>query len=195
MNQTAGEIMEEVKNKTQNENDYYLNQWANDFGDGYSERCDVDYEKRVPIYDQIFDWIEWPNHERKVLEMGANRGHNLVAIDRVLHLDEINGKGKPIVRGVEPNKSAIKLSGTPESICLGSLYNIPYIDESFDFVFTSGVLIHIPRKGLEQAFKEMARVSSKYIMMIEYESENEEGRHYREFDKDGVWSRLSLIHI
>ena len=189
MTQSAGEVMEEVQNKSQNENDYYLNQWATDFGDGYSKRCDVDPEKRVDIYSQIFDNFKWENHERKVLELGANRGHNLVAIEDVLHLDEVNGRGIPIIRGVEPNRSAIALSDRPESISVGNIYDIPYIDNSFDVVFTSGVLIHIPRKGLEKAIQEMARVSSKYVMMIEYESKEEEGRHYREFDKDGVWSR------
>lgn len=208
MNQSAGEVMEEVQNKSQNENDYYLNQWATEFGDEYSKRCDVDPEKRVDIYEKIFDNFKWDKPERKILELGANRGHNLVAIETVLNLEcrlfcqqterskmmieyEQRGfwLGTPIIRGVEPNRSAIALSDRPESISVGNLYDIPYIDNAFDVVFTSGVLIHIPRKGLEKAIQEMARVSSKYVMMIEYESKEEEGRHYREFDKDGVWSR------
>jgi hypothetical protein len=126
-------------------------------------------------------------------------GHNLLAINEATDSE---------IQGLEINKYAVEKSEIPAKIVLGSAYDLPWIDNSFDLVFTAGVLIHIPTNGmitipvysgtlshpdskcLEEAMKEMYRVSNKFIMMIEYPNEKEEGREYRDFgDKEGVWSR------
>lgn len=158
--------------------DYYLEKWAGEFGDKYTERCDVNYETRVPIFQKLLLEDEGLSLN-SVLEVGCNKGHNLEAINKIY----INASG---ISGIEPNKSLCK----KPNIINGNAYEIPFSDNVFDLVFTSGVLIHIPGEKLEKAMDEMYRVSKKYIMMIEYPADEEKGSRYRDFeDKEGVWAR------
>lgn len=153
--------------------DFYLEQWSGEFGDKYTERCNVDPKSRESIFWDIlkdFDDID------TALEVGCNKGHNLEA----LKASDIKAIG------IEPNKT---LCNIPE-IINGSAYDIPWKQDTFDLVFTSGVLIHIPTDKLDIAFEEIRNVSKKYVMMIEYGSKKEEGKKYRDFnDNEGVWSR------
>ena len=45
---------------------------------------------------------------------------------------------------------------------------MPFDNSSIELVFTSGVLIHIPDEALDQAISEILRVSSRYILTLEY---------------------------
>ena len=68
----------------------------------------------------------------------------------------------------------------------GSAFDIPFKDNYFDLVFTSGVLIHIAPKNLTKAIKEIIRVSNKYIFGFEYFSEKCEEIEYRG-NKNKLW--------
>lgn len=153
--------------------DFYLEKWSGEFGDKYTERCNVDPKSREGIFWDIlkdFDDID------TALEVGCNKGHNLEA----LKASDIKAIG------IEPNKTLCK---KPE-IINANAYDIPWSQNTFDLVFTSGVLIHIPTEKLDVALEEIRSVAKKYVMMIEYGSKKEEGKEYRDFnDKEGVWSR------
>jgi SAM-dependent methyltransferase len=64
------------------------------------------------------------------------------------------------------------------SIVKGSAYDLPFIDSQFDLVYTAGVLIHL--SDTEKAMKEIYRVSSKYILSIEYFDDKERKIEYRD---------------
>ena len=154
---------------------YYESQWASDFGDKYTKRCQIDYKPRVPMFKKLLKGLEIES----VLEVGANMGHNLVAINEARGAD---------VFGIDINKYAIENALMP--IEYGSAYKLPYDDDTFDLVYTAGVLIHIPPDKLKSAMKELYRVSKKYVLMIEYPADEERGRKYRDFgNKQGVWAR------
>jgi len=155
---------------------YYTSMWSGDFGNKYTDRCQIDYIPRVPVFSRLFEGLDIES----VLEVGCNMGHNLQAIEHFI----------PNIQGVEVNKYAIKQSEMRERVVVGEAQNLPWIDESFNMVFTAGVLIHIEEKDLKKVMSEMYRVSNRYIMMIEYPNEEQVGRRYRDFDdKEGVWSR------
>lgn len=155
-----------------------INQWIGQFGDEYTDRNDFDPKTRLPAFREII-----PEDVNYLLEVGCNRGNNLSS----LYPSEPHGLGKVAI-GLEPNTHAIELSGWPaidRRIIQGHAQNIPFADNSFDLVFTCGVLMHIP--DYEQAMKEIWRVTKKYALAIEYRGEGEEV-DYRG-NKGMLWKR------
>ncbi len=100
--------------------------------------------------------------ESSFLEVGCNTGNQL------LMLRQAGWK----------NLSAIELQPYAADIArrrlgdirieLGSALALPWPADSFDVVFTSGVLIHIAPSDLPRAINEIHRVSKKYIWGLEY---------------------------
>ena len=159
--------------------DIYEKAWAGKHGDEYTKRCDVDFESRIDIFGWLLDELDIGMISR-ILEVGCNKGHNLSSLQALTHYSIIGA-------GLEINKSLCVAPG----IVNGTIYDIPWSDNVFDIVFSSGVLIHIPPKRLDDAIKEMRRASNKYILMIEYHADVEKGFRYEEdFDHgDGCWHR------
>lgn len=159
--------------------------WEGEFGKAYTDRNKIDWEIRIPLFKKMIGGLGI----KKVLEAGCNRGHNLLAINKVI------GDDSEII-GIEPNDYAIALarsSSTKVSVLKGNLFELPFIDDYFDLAFTAGVLIHIPLCDLEKALHQIYRVSEKYIMAIEYFAEEETEIHYRELT-DHLWKRNFLAH-
>ncbi len=167
------------------EMDQYEKAWAGAHGKEYVERCDVDYSTRVPIFKKLLDKMELVFED--VLEVGCNKGHNLEAIEKanVYRPSHLYHPGKIV--GIEINKDLCNKS----NIINGSAYDLPWKENTFDLVFTSGVLIHIPPGRLKEAMNQMRTVSKTYVMMIEYPADKEIGTKYGEDfnNQDGVWAR------
>ena len=110
-----------------------------------------------------------------VLEVGANIGINLRAIQRIsganLHAVEPNqtARDRLVADGVVP----------PGQVYDGIAEKLPVDTATIDFVFTRGVLIHIHPDNLLAACKEMFRVSKKYLLCAEYFSVRPESIPYR----------------
>lgn len=147
--------------------------WEGEFGTAYTDRNAVNWQVRVPAFREMI--ADLPVH--RVLEVGCNRGHNLVA------LAEIIGGGEII--GIEPNEHALELarrSTTKAAFLKGHIFDLPFKDSYFDVVFTAGVLIHIPASDLPAAMHELYRVSRRYLLAIEYFAEQETPISYRDHD-------------
>lgn len=110
---------------------------------------------------------------KSILEVGANVGHNLHALRRLTDAD---------LHAVEPNKKARKVLwqrfGHPK-VLNGSTAGILLPDGSIDMVFTCGVLIHIDPDELEASCREMYRVAKRYIVCIEYFSDQPQAQPWR----------------
>jgi pseudaminic acid biosynthesis-associated methylase len=161
-----------------------LHQWESDFGKEYTERNVVEWQNRMPAFQKMLMGID----PSRLLEVGCNRGHNLIALSNFLHESEIIG--------VEPNPYAVKIAqSSSEKITVipGSIFDLPFSNEYFDLVFTSGVLIHIALDNLPRALSEVHRVSKKYILAIEYFAEKETVVEYRGRD-NMLWKRNFLKH-
>lgn len=166
------------------------NAWRGTFGDEYTKRNDYDWRKRIPTFKHILRDIK----VKDILEVGSNCGKNLLALEEM---------GYSTV-GIEPNAFARKEATKHKLFTFpGTADNIPFGQNTFDLVFTCGVLIHVPPEELQKSMEEIARVSKRYILAIEYEAPAETMLVYRGL-RDMLWKRpfgklyknlgLTLIH-
>lgn len=101
---------------------------------------------------------------KKILEAGCNIGNNLKSFPSDYE-----------VFGVDMNEMALKIAKSkfPNfNFKQGSLTKIPFEDNFFDLVFTRGVLIHIHPNDVNDAMKELLRVSKKWVFNLEYYGED-----------------------
>jgi pseudaminic acid biosynthesis-associated methylase len=163
-----------------------LDTWRGTFGREYTERNIVDWRSRLPAFREALESLRIDH----VLEVGCNRGHNLVAIS------ELCGPETRVV-GVEPATYAARIARSEtglKRILLGQALALPFSDHVFDLVFTAGVLIHIPLSQLPSALAEIYRVSRRYILAVEYFAEKETVIAYRGHT-DLLWKRNFKEHF
>jgi pseudaminic acid biosynthesis-associated methylase len=163
---------------------HQLEVWEGEFGAAYTDRNVVDWRVRLPAFRQMLDGLPI----RSVLEVGCNRGHNLVTLSELMPEAEIVG--------LEPNRYALRTAraaGAGFSALQGHALDIPFKDGMFDLAFTAGVLIHIPLPDLGAAMREICRVSRCYVLAVEYYAEGETLVPYRGHD-DLLWKRDFLRH-
>lgn len=144
--------------------------WEGTFGDQYTVRNDVDMP-RADWWHRVCQRYDFAN----VLEVGCNVGHNLRDIAQ--YLDEPS-----LAWGMDINSQALKLAKQryPDiNFVRASGLDIPFRDQYFDMVFTAGVLIHQTPETVQSMMQEIIRVSAKYVMSIEYESDVFEEIPYR----------------
>jgi pseudaminic acid biosynthesis-associated methylase len=141
-----------------------LGYWTGEFGDAYIDRNDGRlHDLRRPFFEGLLKQIPGT---RSVLEVGCNVAWNLKMlgdIDPALTL-----------AGIEPNARAVRMARGryPHfDIREGSIFALPFEDGCFDIVMTVGVLIHIAPPDLPAALAEMHRVSRRYLLTVEYFSE------------------------
>lgn len=156
----------------------YQEKWAGGFGNDYQARNSIKKDDRNIIWGKLFKSLNLA--PVSFLEVGCSRGHNLYAIRSCLGCD---------VQGIEINEKAIS-ERYISNIVKGSAYDLPFIDGQFELVFTAGVLIHLSET--KKAMEEIKRVSSKYILSIEYYTEKPREINYRDdvycYAKD--WPKL-----
>lgn len=155
-----------------------LEVWKGEFGKEYTDRNEINWQDRLPVFKTILDGLTL----NSALEIGCNRGHNLIALSNLL------GDDCDIV-GIEPNKYAGVLARRDRlTVFDGSVYDLSFEDGEFDLVFTTGVLIHIPPDNLSAAITEIYRVSSRYILAMEYFSPMDVDISYRGHN-ELLWKR------
>jgi len=117
---------------------------------------------------------------KRICEAGCNIGNNL--------------RGFPIdyeVHGFDMSKHALEEARKRHpsfQFNEGNLNNIPFEDETFDLVFTRGVLIHIPNNDLDSILKELLRISKKWVFNLEYFGEDGSMINWKRGD-DLLWYR------
>lgn len=159
-----------------------LQHWRGDFGREYTKRNRVNWKTRTPALQQMLHDIPLAT----ILEVGTNRGHNLQAL-RHLYPDAT-------LTGIEPNAYARRIAHRRHlDVRNATITNIPFPDHTYDLVLTCGVLIHIPPDDLPQAIRETARVSSRYLLTIEYHTDTDTPVHYRGH-RDMLWRRDYEAH-
>jgi pseudaminic acid biosynthesis-associated methylase len=159
--------------------------WKGDFGDDYTVRNSGDFDElykkrfgitRTELNEEFFSNL---GKNSKILEVGCNRG---------IQMEILKKMGFSNLTGIEINKNAIGLAREDKDLCImeANAFDIPFKDNYFDLVFTSGVLIHIAPENLSKAIKEIVRVSKKFIFGVEYFSEKCEEIEYRG-NKNRLW--------
>lgn len=164
--------------------------WKGDFGDEYTSRNDFEldsfYQKewgvtRTELNEEFLSEI---SKNKLILEVGCNRGMQL----NFLQKSEFNN-----LWGVEINQKALQIAKDNKSLNLveASGFDLPFKDNYFEVVFTSGVLIHISPDDLPKIMDELYRTTKKYIWCFEYFSEECAEIKYRE-EKNKLWKNNFL---
>jgi len=155
---------------TDNDN-LQLNNWIEKFGREYTNRNNQSLEELEKLYKENYGFtrtelntlfLDKIERSKKILEIGSNIGMQLLCLQKM---------GFKNLCGIEPQDYAIQLSKDKTkniNIIKGDAFDIPFKDEFFDIVFTSGVLIHIHKQNIKKAIREIYRCSNRYIWGFEY---------------------------
>ena len=150
--------------------------WANDGGREYTARNRVDWRKRVVFMRELIHSLR---DVRSVYEVGCNAGWNLSALVDCY----------ATLAGCDINHVAVgqaKAAGL-DVTCGTAIQCLPK-NPTYDLVFTSGVLIHIPPVALESVMRAIIQASTQYVIAIEYADDIEREIRYR--NQDGLlWAR------
>jgi pseudaminic acid biosynthesis-associated methylase len=134
--------------------------WAGDFGDDYTDRNsgDLDVSRNVAMFQQVFKNIVAP---KTVIEFGANRGLNLLALKSLFP--------DATFTGIEINaKAAEELSKIDRVTAIhSSILDYPPT-QGFDLVLAKGILIHINPAELAAVYQKLHEASGRYILIAEY---------------------------
>lgn len=144
--------------------------WRGDFGDSYTERNNPSPADRYPFWSRIIA----KTNAKKILEVGCNRGANMQSIKMV---DE-----RARIVGVDLNKTAIDAARTLGfEVVESRADHMPkhFGSDSFDLVFTAGVLIHVPPEELDATVDGMGKASRAWVLMVEYAAKEVEPIPYR----------------
>lgn len=144
--------------------------WSGEFGDDYVERNRAASEGRRPFWEHVLGRIE----AASALEIGCNVGGNLRWLAALL--------GAENVAGVDVNERALEVvrSEIPGvDARVASARELPFADDSFDLVFTTGVLIHQSPEELPRVMDEIVRASRRYVLCGEYRADELEEVPYR----------------
>lgn len=171
------------------ENTEQSKKWAEDFGKEYLNRNPKSIQDLDALYLKNFgitrtslnrEFLENISRDIKVLEVGSNIGAQLIG------LQELGFKN---LIGIEISGNAVEESKKLTrniSFLKSDALDIPFKDNFFDLVFTSGLLIHIHPQDLNKAIDEIYRTSKKCIWCWEYFSENCQEIEYRG-NKNLLW--------
>ncbi len=148
--------------------------WKGDFGREYTDRNALSFEAFENFFKENFGFTRTELNQKfldsldrnlRILEVGSNVGNQLLILQRM---------GFENLYGIELQSHAVELSKQRTkgiNLLEGTAFDIPFKDDFFDLVFTSGVLIHIAPKDLIRVFREIYRVTRDYIWGFEYWAE------------------------
>lgn len=151
-----------------------MKRWMSQFGKEYTDRNALTLDEMDELYRKNYGisgtelnnlFIRGLNRNIKVLEVGSNIGNQLSLLQKM---------GFKNLYGIEINSYAVELSKSRAkniNIIQGSAFDIPFKNEYFDLVFTSGLLIHIAPLDINIVMKEIHRCTKKYIWGFEYYAE------------------------
>jgi len=151
------------------------NTWFSEFGKNYTDRCKKTPDQYDELYTSLYgitrtklneEFIGDIDRSARILEVGTNVGGQLKLLFRM---------GFRNLYGIELQLYPIKISQSKYygiSLLQGSGFDIPFKDNAFDIVFTTGVLIHIDPDLLPLVLKEIYRCTKRYIWGFEYYNKN-----------------------
>lgn len=150
-------------------------EWKNKFGEEYTDRNILSFNALNKLYMKNYGisrsdlnaeflakaTLDKDPTEIKFLEIGCNVGNQLNMIQEF----DFNN-----LWGIEIQKHALDIARKRGNfnIVEGNAYDIPFKNNFFDIVFTSGLLIHIPPKKIHDVLEEIYRCTSDYIWGFEY---------------------------
>lgn len=156
--------------------------WTGDFGREYTDRNTFSPAELDEFYQRQFGmtrthlnerFLEAIPREARILEVGCNMGTQLLVLEKM---------GFTNLYGIEIQSYALERAKeriARATLIEASAFGIPYADQFFDLVFTSGVLIHIAPRDLPAALSEIHRCTRQWIWGFEYFSQETTEVTYR----------------
>ena len=144
--------------------------WSGAFGSDYTKRNRVDWRQRQPFWQSAIEYM----HPASVLEVGANAGWNLMALQACDSSIDL--------AGIDVNQTAVneaRANGLEVQLCDAMGLRGLHQSGSFDLVFTAGVLIHVPPTDLLPVMALIRDTSAKYVLAVEYAADEETEVEYR----------------
>jgi len=166
-----------------------ITKWKDKFGKEYTNRNALTLDELERMYENNYGlsrtelnniFIGKFDHSIKILEVGSNIGNQLLLLQKM---------GFKNLYGIEINDYAVELSKQRTNninIIQASAFDIPFKNKYFDFVFTSGLLIHIAPYDINLVLNEIYRCTKEYIWGFEYYEEKYTEIIYRG-KKDLLW--------
>jgi pseudaminic acid biosynthesis-associated methylase len=163
--------------------------WSGAFGREYTERNPQSIEEMEELYTRNYGltrtelnrrFLDNMDRSMRILEVGSNVGNQLLCLQRM---------GFDHLYGIELQSYAVEIAKSKSkniNIIQGEASDIPFKDSFFDMVFTSGVLIHIAPKKIQDVIGEIHRCTKKYIFGFEYYSDETKEIPYRG-NSDLLW--------
>lgn len=176
--------------------------WQGEFGRAYTDRNTLEMAELDALWSRNYGvsrsainqmFLDGIPRSASFLEVGCNVGNQLLLLQ---------AQGYTQLTGIELQSYALaRARSRLKGIALeqGSALALPFEDQAFDVVFTSGVLIHIAPDDLPQAMREIHRCARHYIWGAEYFSPELTAVNYRGND-DLLWKMdyarkyLTLFH-
>jgi pseudaminic acid biosynthesis-associated methylase len=146
-------------------------EWTGSFGKEYTERNTFTPAELDALYDRNYGITRRALNLRflggiskcaRILEVGCNVGNQLLVLQEM---------GFTNLFGIEIQSYALERarSRVPDAkFTQASVLAIPYPDQNFDLVFTSGVLIHIAPPNVPVALAEIHRCAKTWVWGSEY---------------------------
>lgn len=146
-------------------------EWRGEFGEAWTQRNPDSTAELDDLYRERFGvtrtelmrrFLGDMDRRSRVLEVGANTGNNL---------EVLQDMGFEHLYGIDIQRSAVERAHRERpslDIVGGNAFDIPFKDEFFDLVFTTGVLIHVPPDRITEAMGEIVRCSRDRIYGHEY---------------------------
>ncbi len=156
--------------------------WSGEFGKSYANRNSKFNNQLDEAYKALYGVSRTSMNETflgslpkdiRILEIGCSTGTQLKCLQSM---------GFSSLYGIEIQECAVNEANKlmkDINIIQGSAFELPFEDEYFDLIFTSGVLIHIDPEYLPKILSEIYRCTKKYIWGFEYFSENLTPLDYR----------------
>jgi pseudaminic acid biosynthesis-associated methylase len=166
-----------------------IRRWSGDFGREYTDRNNYTPAQLDEFYHVTYGVTRGQLNQRllqevpkgaRILEVGCNMGTQLLLLKEMGFTD---------LSGIEIQNYALqrakeRLSGA--QFLQASALSLPFVDQHFDLVFTSGVLIHIAPADLPTALAEVHRCSRQWVWGMEYYAPHMTEIVYREH-QDLLW--------
>ena len=169
--------------------DEQIDTWRADFGTQYTDRNPHTCPELEKLYEENYGvsraelnerFVGGLNRDFRILEVGTNVGAQLACLKDMgferLYGVEIQSYAITKARELHPDLKIVQANAL----------NIPFDDNAFDMVFTSGVLIHIPPADLQQMLDEVCRCTRRYVWGFEYYASEHTEIDYRG-NRDLLW--------
>jgi len=158
--------------------------WEDKFGSSYTDRKLKNHDNEGGLREKFWSkLISDLQNINSVVEIGCNAGMNLEGI--------FKANSELLIKGVEPNLYAIekaeKIADGRYEIVNGNIFDLNDNLKS-DLVITCTVLIHISPEELIEAMKNVFKISSSYILIMEYYWPSLKKVEYRGL-KDALWKQ------